>query len=334
MRTFSFDRATGMEDAIRRWAESPQTAFVAGGTTLIDLVKLEVMRPDHVVDVNRVGLDRIETQRDGRMRIGAIVRNSDLAWHQDVRARYPVLAEALLSGASAQIRNMATTGGNLMQRTRCVYFRDNVSACNKREPGAGCAAMDGWNRMHAVLGTSDRCIATHPSDMCVALAALEAEIVLAGRDGERTVPLMEFHLLPGETPQNEHALRPGELITAVILPALPRGARSWYVKLRDRMSYEFALASAAVVLALDGDRIIEARVALGGVATKPWRSREAENELTGKRAEEAAFRRAAEAAMAGAKPRKYNAFKVELGQRAIMRALTMVAEGQPEVRKV
>lgn len=334
MRAFTFDRAKDVQDAVRRHDAMPASAYVAGGTTLIDLVKLDVMRPEHVVDINRVGLTEIETRPDGRMRIGAMVRNSDLAWHKDVRERYPVLAEALLSGASSQLRNMATTGGNLMQRTRCVYFRDNVSPCNKREPGSGCAAMDGWNRQHAVLGTSDACIATHPSDMCVAMAALDAEIVLKGREDERTVPIEDFHLLPGNTPDKEHALRPGELITAVMLPPMPAGARSWYVKLRDRESYEFALASTAVVLAMQDGKISEVRVALGGVGTKPWRARKAEAVLRGATADEATFRRAAEAAMRDARPRQHNAFKIELAKRVIVRALNLVAAGQPAVRTV
>lgn len=333
MRAFTFERASGVADALRRASDGGTTSFVAGGTTLIDLVKLDVMRPEHMVDINRVGLDRIESLDDGRMRIGAMVRNSDLARHPDVRARYPVLAEALLSGASGQLRNMATTGGNLMQRTRCQYFRDNVSPCNKREPGSGCAAMDGYNRSHAVLGTSDKCIATHPSDMCVAMAALDAEIVVQGATGERTIPFEEFHLLPGDTPEREHALGAGELITAVLLPPLTAGTRSWYLKLRDRESYEFALASAAVVLRSEQNRVAEVRLALGGVGTKPWRARAAEQVLRGAPADEENFQRAAERALRDARPREHNAFKAELARRVIVRALGEVSGRQPEVRR-
>lgn len=334
MRSFAYSRASGVAEALAQHRAAEPASYLAGGTTLIDLVKLDVMRPVAVVDINRLGLASIEASPAGGLRIGALVRNSDLAWHATVRARYPVLAEALLSGASPQIRNSATTGGNLMQRTRCQYFRDGVSACNKRDPGSGCAALDGYNRSHAVLGVSASCIATHPSDMCVALAALDAQIVLVGPEGERTVSMLDFHLLPGDTPDKEHALRPAELITAVILPPPPDGARSWYVKLRDRESYEFALSSAAVLLQLDGNRIRESRLALGGVATKPWRSREAEAVLEGAPASAETFRRAAAAAMQGAQPRTFNAFKVELARRAIVRALSLVASSQPKVRTV
>ncbi len=334
MRAFTFERAKDVTTAIAAQAARPDGAFVAGGTNLIDYVKLDVLRPAHVIDINRVGLTEIETLPDGGMKIGAMVRNSELAWHRDVRTRYPVLAEALLTGASSQLRNMATTGGNLLQRTRCQYYRDGISPCNKRKPGSGCAAMDGYNRSHAVLGGSEACIATHPSDMAVALAALDAVVVVRGTAGERTAPVTEFHLLPGKTPEREFALRPEELITAVLLPALPAGMRSWYLKSRDRESYEFALASAAVVLRLDGGTIREARIALGGVGTKPWRAREAEEVLRGASASEDVFRKAAAAALSGAAPREHNAFKVELAQRIIVRTLRRVAAGQPEVRKV
>jgi xanthine dehydrogenase YagS FAD-binding subunit len=321
MRAFDFHRATTVAEALGARGENGATAFVAGGTTLIDLVKLDVMRPERVVDINRLSLAQIEELPGGRLKIGALVRNSDLAWHAAVQARYPVLSAAILSGATGQLRNMATTGGNLMQRTRCSYFRDNISACNKREPGSGCAALEGINRGHAILGTSEACIATHPSDMCVALAVLDAEIAVQGPSGERTIPFREFHLLPGETPDLEHALRPGELITAVTLPAAPAGNRQNYVKLRDRESFEFALASAAVLVRLDGRKITEARVAFGGIATKPWRSEAAEQALRGADASDATFRRAAEAALREAQPRKHNAFKVTLAQQALQRAL-------------
>jgi len=327
MRAFSYSRAATISEALAQHQVSADTAYLAGGTTLIDLVKLDVMQPPHVVDINRVGLADIERQADGRLKVGALVRNSDLAWHPEVRGGFPVLHEALLSGASAQLRNMATTGGNLMQRTRCPYFRDVFWPCNKRQPGSGCAALDGYNRSHAVLGVSDACIATHPSDMCVALAVLEAEIVLQGPGGERTLPFRDFHLLPGRTPEKEHALAPGEIITAVMLPPLPAGTRSCYVKLRDRESYEFALAAAAAVLRVEGGKIREARLALGGVATKPWRATEAEAVLRGAPPGGEIFRRAAAAALQGAQPRTYNAFKIELARLAVARALATAAGG-------
>ncbi|MHB1021835.1 MAG: FAD binding domain-containing protein [Acidobacteriaceae bacterium] len=324
MRNFAFDRAGSVEEAIRQHGATMASSYVAGGTTLIDLVKLNVMQPQTMVDVNRLGLDKIEALPGGGLKIGAMVRNSDLAWNETVKSRYTVLSEALLAGASAQLRNMATTGGNLMQRTRCTYFRDNISACNKREPGSGCAALEGVNRGHAILGTSESCIATHPSDMCVAMAALDATVLVQGQNGERKIPFAEFHLLPGSTPDKEHNLLPGELITYVTLPALAAETKSYYIKLRDRQSYEFALASAAVVVRAEGGRIREARVAFGGIGTKPWRSREAEAELHGKPANEKTFRMAAEAALKGAKPHKENAFKVELAKQALVRALQTV----------
>lgn len=324
MRAFAFQRSTSVDDAVAQHNASAANAFLAGGTTLVDLVKLDVMRPERVVDINRLPLTTIDRLPDGRLKIGALVRNSDLAWHADVQRDYPVLSAALLSGASPQIRNMATTAGNLMQRTRCPYFRDNISPCNKREPGSGCAALEGYNRMHAVLGGSPACIATHPSDMCVALAALDAEILVHGERGERTIPLRDFHLLPGSAPEREHALAAGELITAVILPRPLPDARQHYLKLRDRESYEFALASVAVIVALDGSRIREARVALGGVATKPWRARAAEDVLRGAPPTAETFHAAAIAALRDAEPRKFNAFKVPLAQQAIQRALAEV----------
>lgn len=323
MRAFAFQRAASVADALAARSDNSDTTFVAGGTTLIDLVKLDVMRPARLVDINRLPLDRIESLPGGGLRLGALVRNSDLAWHDAVKEHYPVLSQALLSGATAQLRNMATTGGNLMQRTRCPYFRDNVSPCNKREPGSGCAAREGYNRLHAVLGTSESCIATHPSDMCVALAVLDATILLQSPEGrERAVPFADFHLLPGNTPEREHALQPGELITAVTLSPPPVGARQHYLKLRDRESFEFALASAAVLVTREGDRIREARVALGGVATKPWRSPAAEAALRGKPASAATFEAAAEAALRDARPHEHNAFKIPLARQALTRALS------------
>ena len=300
--------------------------FIAGGTTLIDLMKLNVEAPQKVVDVTHLPLAKIETLSDGGLKIGAMVRNSDLAYHPIVRKDYAVLSEAILSGASPQLRNMATTAGNLLQRTRCMYFRDTVMPCNKREPGSGCAAITGVNRSLAVLGTSEHCIATNPSDMNVALAALEAIIHIRGTKGDRSVPISDFHLLPGDTPQRETVLEPGDLIIHVTLPPPAPGSRSFYLKLRDRASYEFALASAAVVVTVDGGKITGARVALGGVGTKPWRSPEAETELTGQAATEAVFRKAADAALRDAKPQSQNGFKVELAKRCLVHALKLVTQ--------
>jgi xanthine dehydrogenase YagS FAD-binding subunit len=295
--------------------------YLAGGTTLIDLMKLHVEQPAALVDINAVPLAGIEELPGGGVRVGAMVRNSDMAHHELIRSRYPVLSQALLAGASAQVRNMATTGGNLLQRTRCYYFRDTSAACNKRQPGSGCAALDGYNRIHAVLGTSGQCIATHPSDMCVALAALDAVVRLNGPRGERAVPLTEFHLLPGDHPERESVAAPGELITAVDIPPLPFATRSLYVKVRDRASYAFALASAAVALDLRDGTIRDARIALGGVGTKPWRARDAERLLIGRPIGSASWRAAAEAALAGAEPQRFNAFKIELAKRTLVRAL-------------
>jgi xanthine dehydrogenase YagS FAD-binding subunit len=302
--------------------QGAEVRFVAGGTTLIDLMKLDVENPKKVVDINRLDLAKVEKQSDGSVRIGALVRNSDLAHDAAITIGYPVLSQALLSGASAQLRNMATTGGNLLQRTRCPYFRDLAYAeCNKRTPGSGCAATSGFHRIHAILGTSESCIATHASDMAVAMMALEAVIHVKGTNGERDIPIGEFYLLPGTTPQNENVLKPGDLITYLTLPALIPGAKSHYLKLRDRASYEFALASAAVIVHLEGGKIRRARVALGGVATRPWRSLEAEHALEGKPATETHFRAAAEAALRAAKPRSGNAYKVQLAKLCIVRAL-------------
>lgn len=319
MQPFQFKQAKTVDGAL-----DPGSRFLAGGTTLIDLMKLDVETPSRVVDINRLPLARVGASADGGLKVGALVRNNDLAIHPEVKARYAVLSEALLSGASPQLRNMATTGGNLLQRTRCYYFRDTAYACNKRQPGSGCSAMDGYNRIHAVLGGSEQCVATHPSDMAVAMMALEAVVHARGAKGERQIALDEFYLVPGTTPEREHVLEPGELITYVTLPKLPEGTRSHYLKLRDRAQYEFALASAAVVVTVKGGRVERARIALGGVATKPWRSREAEAALEGKAADEKNFRAAAEAAMRGAKPLRDNGFKIELAKRALVRALTVV----------
>jgi xanthine dehydrogenase YagS FAD-binding subunit len=295
--------------------------FMGGGTTLIDLMKLNVETPARVLDINRLPLDQIEATPDGGLKIGATVRNSDLAYHPKVQKDYAVLSQAILNGASAQIRNMATVGGNLLQRTRCVYFRDTAMPCNKREPGSGCPAITGHNRTLAILGASEHCIATNPSDMCVAMAALEATIHVQGPKGSRAIPFGDFHLLPGNTPHRETVLEPGDLITYVTLPPPVVGSKQLYLKLRDRASYEFALASAAVMLTIAGANITRARIALGGVGTKPWRSPEAETALTGKPANEATFRSAAEAALRNAKPQSENKFKIELAKRCLAHAL-------------
>ena len=303
-------------------ASDPRARYLAGGTTLVDLMKLDVEQPTQLIDITALPLAEITTLQSGALRIGAMVRNSDLAYHEDVRRRYPMLSQALLAGASGQLRNMATTGGNLLQRTRCSYFRDTAMPCNKREAGTGCSALHGENRGHAVLGTSDACIATHPSDMAVALVALDALVRTRGPEGERVIPVAELHRLPGDHPEIETTLVPGELITAVEIPALPFAARSLYLKVRDRASYAFALASAAVAIDLENGTVRDARVALGGVGTKPWRSREAEDALRGRAAGATAYRAAAEAALAGAVPRRDNAFKIELARRTLVRALT------------
>ncbi len=326
METFQFSQANTVNSALEAARSQTETRFVAGGTTLIDLMKLNVETPKKVVDINSLPLTQIESTADGGLKIGAMVRNSDLAHDETIQKRYTVLSEALLSGASPQLRNMATTGGNLLQRTRCYYFRDTSYACNKREPGSGCPAIDGFNRIHAILGTSEHCIATHPSDMAVAMMALEAVVHVQGANGERTVPLNDFYLLPGTTPNRENVLAPGDLITYVTLPSLSNGTRSHYLKLRDRASYEFALSSAAVVVSLSGNRIERVRIALGGVGTKPWRSIEAEQALEGREANEGNFRAASEAALKGAKPRHDNAFKVELAKRCLIRTLKHVTQ--------
>jgi xanthine dehydrogenase YagS FAD-binding subunit len=320
-------RATGPQDASLAGTRR-QAAFLAGGTTLLDLLKIDVMQPPTLVDIARVtGLDGIEVLADGRMRVGALVSNTALAHDPQVTARYPVLSQALLSGASTQLRNKATTAGNVMQRVRCNYFRDGVSPCNKREPGSGCAAIGGHNRaVHAVLGTSDACIASHPSDMCVAIAAIGATVHLKGPRGAREIDFADFHLLPGETPWKEHALEADELITHLTLAAPLAGSRSAYLKLRDRASYQFALASSAVIVVLDGGVIRDVRIALGGVGTKPWRAVKAEDALRGQPATEQSIRHAAELAFQAAVPQSQNAYKIPLGQQAIVRNLsTLVA---------
>ena len=329
MHTFEFTRPKDPVAAVAVAAKSKTAQqgadirFIAGGTTLLDLMKLNVETPDRLVDINRLPLDKIKSTRDGGLSIGATVRNSDLAQHARVQKDYPVLSQAILVGASAQLRNMATTAGNLLQRTRCMYFRDTAMACNKREPGTGCPAITGSNRGLAILGTSEHCIATNPSDMCVAMAALEATIHVQGPKGSRAIPFGEFHLLPGNTPQRETVLEPGDLITHVTLPPPITGSKQVYLKLRDRASYEFALASAAVVMTIAGGNVTRARIALGGVGTKPWRSSEAEAALVGQPANQATFRKTAEAALRDARPQSENKFKVELAKRCLAHALQM-----------
>ena len=333
MKTFEFIRPADAGAAITTAAQAKtaqqgaEVRYIAGGTTLLDLMKLNVETPGRLLDINRLPLDKIETTADGGLKIGATVRNSDLAHHATVRRDYAVLSQAILAGASTQLRNMATTAGNLLQRTRCAYFRDTAMPCNKREPGTGCPAITGSNRTLAVLGTSVHCIATNPSDMCVAMAALEAIIHVQGPKGSRAIPFGEFHLLPGNTPHRETVLEPGDLITHVTLPAPIKGSKQLYLKLRDRASYEFALASAAVVISITGQKVTRARIALGGVGTKPWRSQEAEAVLVGQPATGGNFRRAAEAALRDAKPQSENGFKVELAKRCLTHALQMAVTG-------
>jgi len=330
MINFQYARATDVADAVRQIASDPAAKFIAGGTNLIDLMKENVERPTRLIDITRLPLKTVEQTAEGGLRIGALVPNSDLAYHPLIAQRYPILASAILAGASQQLRNMASTGGNLLQRTRCYYFYDIATPCNKREPGSGCSAITGLNRMHAILGTSDACIATHPSDMCVALAALEAKLHVAGPSGERTIAFADFHRLPGDTPERDTNLERNEIVTAVELP--PRGfaANYTYLKIRDRLSYAFALVSIAAALELDGTTIKEARLALGGVAHKPWRDAAAEAALRGQPTNPASFSRAADLLLREAKGYEHNSFKLELARRGIVRALTQAAQGTPQ----
>jgi xanthine dehydrogenase YagS FAD-binding subunit len=323
MQPFNYKKARQAENAVALVAPDAEASYLAGGTSLIDLMKLNVQTPTELVDINPLPLSKIEMQSNN-LRIGAMARNSDVAYDAIIQQRYPVLSEALLSGASPQLRNMATVGGNLLQRTRCYYFRDTSMPCNKRVPGSGCGAIEGYNRIHAILGGSDRCIATNPSDMAVAMVALDAVVQTRGPNGERSIPLVDFHLIPGETPERETVLQHGELIVAVDLPASPFAARSHYLKVRDRASYAFAIISVAAALDIQNGIIRSARIALGGVGTKPWRAYDAENALLNQPANEATFQAAANTAIAGAKPQKYNGFKVELTKCSIVKALTTV----------
>lgn len=321
MRPFRYVRAGDAKSAASAVAANPRARYLAGGTNLLDLMKEDVERPDEVVDVSRLQLAEIRALSEG-ISVGALATNTETANHPLVRRGYPLLTQAIVAGASPQLRNMATNGGNLLQRTRCPYFYDTATPCNKREPGTGCGARDGLNRMHAVLGWSEKCVATYPGDMANALYALDATVRIADGNGrERTVPIGDFHRLPGDTPERDTNLSHGELIVAIELPRSPFAENSYYLKVRDRASYAFALVAVAAALELDGGTVRQARVVLGGVAAKPWRSREAEGVLAGQPATEESFRRAAEAALEGARPLAHNAFKIELGKRAIVRAL-------------
>ncbi|HEX7795912.1 MAG TPA: xanthine dehydrogenase family protein subunit M [Vicinamibacterales bacterium] len=320
MNSFSYTRAADVAGAVREVA-AEGAAFIAGGTNLIDLMKENVSKPSRLVDITRLPLNRIEELADGGLRLGALVPNSDTAYHSLVERRYPILSRAILAGASAQLRNMATNGGNLLQRTRCYYFYDVATPCNKRDPGAGCSAINGFNRIHAILGTSDQCIAVHPSDMCVALAALEAVVHVTGKDGDRAIPFAEFHRLAGDTPHIDTNLAKDEIITSIDLPAKGFADHYAYLKVRDRASYAFALVSVAAALEMDGDTIRETRLALGGVAHKPWRNPDAEAMLNGIKATKDHFEGVAETIVRGAQGFGHNTFKIELARRAVVRAL-------------
>ena len=330
MNRYEYVRASDAADAVAQ-AGHAATRFIAGGTNLVDLMKYDVERPNRLVDITRIkGLDAIDATPDGGLRIGTLVSNADLAYDERVVERYPLLSRTILSGASAQLRNAATTGGNLLQRTRCYYFYDPATPCNKRAPGAGCGALVGVNRIYAILGASQSCIATHPSDMCVALAALEAVVHVQGPQGERTIPFAEFHRLPGDTPERDTTLAADEIVLAVELPPEGYAEHYTYLKLRDRLSYAFALVSVAVGLRLVGDRVTRARIALGGVAHKPWRVPEAEALLEGQPANEARFAAAADRLLEGATGYAGNAFKIDLARSAIVRALEQAAAGTPQ----
>ena len=330
MINFQYARANDVADAVRQISGDPRAKFIAGGTNLVDLMKEDVERPSRLIDITRLPLKAVEETPDGGLRIGALVPNSDLAYHPLVEQRYPLLASAILAGASAQLRNMASTGGNLLQRTRCYYFYDTGTPCNKREPGSGCSAIAGLNRIHAILGTSEACIATHPSDMCVALAALDATVHVAGPAGPRAIAFAGFHRLPGNTPERDTDLAPNEIVTAVELPAQGFATHYTYLKIRDRLSYAFALVSVAAALDMRENTIAEARLAVGGVAHKPWRDPSAEAMLRGQPAEPTTFVRAADHLLRDAKGFEHNAFKIDLARRAVARALSQAAAGTPQ----
>ena len=330
MINFHYTRATDVADAVRQLARDPRAKLVAGGTNLIDLMKMEVEQPTRVIDITRLPLRQVEPTPGGGLRIGALVRNTDLAYHPLVEERYPVLASAIMAGASQQLRNLASTGGNLLQRTRCAYFYDVATPCNKRQPGSGCSAIEGLNRGHAILGTSAACIAVHPSDMCVAMRILDANVHVTGPAGDRVVPIADFHRLPGDTPQRDTNLEAGEIITAVELPPKGFAAHHTYLKIRDRLSYAFALVSIAAALELDGDTIKEGRFALGGVAHRPWRDAQAEAVLRGQPANAATFARAADVLLRDARGYGDNIFKIDLARRCIVRGLSQAARGTPQ----
>jgi xanthine dehydrogenase YagS FAD-binding subunit len=330
MNNFTYARASDVADAVRRIAADPAAKVIAGGTNLIDLMKENVARPSLLIDITQLPLRRIEDTKDGGLRIGALVPNSDLAYHPQIEARYPLLASAILAGASPQLRNMASTAGNLLQRTRCMYFYDTTTPCNKRTPGSGCSALEGINRMHAILGASPHCIATHPSDMCVALAALEARVLAAGSGGERSIAFADFHRLPGDTPHLDSSLREDEIITAIELPPQGFAGNYSYLKVRDRLSYAFALVSVAVGLEMNGDTIRQARLALGGVAHKPWRDRQAEAQLAGALATRESFLQAADIVLRDARGFGHNDFKIELARRTMVRTLVQAARATPQ----
>ncbi len=326
MNPFTYGRADDVATAVRDIAAGSGIKFIAGGTNLLDLMKENVERPGRLIDINRLPLRVIRRAKDGGLEIGALVTNTDVAYDEQVERFYPLLSRAILAGASAQLRNMATTGGNLLQRTRCPYFYDTATPCNKREPGSGCSANEGFNRYHAILGHSESCIATHPSDMCVALAALKAVVRVTGPGGERSIPIAEFHRLPGDSPHIDTTLGAGELITAVLLPAEGFPEHFAYLKIRDRTSYAFALVSVAAALRMDGGKIAEARIALGGVAHKPWRDPGAEAVLRGSEPTRDNFAKAAQAILRDARGFEHNAFKIELARRTVVRALSEAAK--------
>jgi xanthine dehydrogenase YagS FAD-binding subunit len=334
MINFQFTQATDVGDALRQIAADPDARFIAGGTNILDLMKYDVERPERLIDISHLPLRTVEETPSGGLRVGALVPNSDLAYHPLVEARYPLLSSAILAGASQQLRNMASTGGNLMQRTRCLYFYDTVTPCNKRDRGSGCSAITGINRINAILGTSEACIATHPSDMCVALAALEATVHVAGPSGERAIPFADFHRLPGDTPEIDTNLAPDEIIVAIELPPKGFAANYSYLKIRDRLSYAFALVSVAAALELENGRIKEARLVLGGVAHKPWRRMEAEAALQDEAPDRGAFAKAADILLHDSRGSAHNSFKIDLARRAIERTLTQAARGTPQVQAI
>ena len=326
MNPFTYARPDDVTTAVQEVASYAGAKFIAGGTNLIDLMKENVMKPGRLVDISRLALNKIEENGEGGLRLGALVTNAATAYHAEVEKRYPLLSKTILAGASPQLRNMATDGGNLLQRTRCYYFYDLATPCNKREPGSGCSALKGYNRIHAILGASEQCIATHPSDMCVALAALKATVQVTGQGGDRSIPFADFHRLPSDKPELDNTLQPDEIITAIDLPEKGFADNYAYLKVRDRASYAFALVSVAAALELDGNTIREARIALGGVAHKPWRNEAAEAALAGQPAGKESFRKVAEMIISGAKGYEHNEFKIELAKRAIVRALSQAAK--------